>query len=84
MLVKNRPELSTRVSSHTQVSLLLFDPVSVTSTMIGGAYLLFLLGAITWTIITLVWIVCTAVVSRINPLSRRIVIVKYDSTTTGK
>ena len=59
--------LTSRVSSHTHVSLLFFNPVSVTSTIIGGAYLLFLLGAITWTIITLVWIVCTAVVSQIIP-----------------
>ena len=36
--------LTSRVSSHTHVSLLFFNPVSVTSTMIGGAYLLQLLG----------------------------------------
>ena len=56
--------LITRTShSHTHVAfkIMFLDPVSVTSMTVGGVCLLFLLGAITWAIIIVVWIVCTAV-----------------------
>ena len=70
--------LTSRVSSHTHVSLLFLDPVSVISMTVGGVCMLLLLGAIAWAIIILVWIVCTAVVSRINPLTKkRVIIVKH-------
>ena len=70
--------LTSRVSSHTHVSLLFLDPVSVISMTVGGVCMLLLLGAIAWAIIILVWIVCTAVVSRINPLTKkRVIIIKH-------
>ena len=63
--------LISRTSSHTHVAFMFLDPVSMTSMTVGGVRLLFLLGAITCAIITVVWIVCTAVVSRIRPITRK-------------
>ena len=67
--------LISRVSSHSHVSLLFLDPVSVASMTVGGVSVLLLLGAIAWAIIICTWIVCTAVVLRINPLTRKRVII---------
>ena len=59
------------VSRYSPASLLWFDPVSdsVAAMAIGGAGVLVLLGVSAWAIVVFVWIVCTAVVSRINPLT---------------
>ena len=66
------------VNSYTCVPFMFLDPVFVISMTAGGVGLLFLLGAIAWAIIILVWIVCTAFILRINPLTRkRIIIVKH-------
>ena len=51
------------------------DPVSVGSMVFGGLCVLLSLGVAAWTIITLVWITCTAVVSRINPFPRRRILI---------
>jgi hypothetical protein len=70
--------LTSRTSSYNHVAFTFLDPVSVTSTTVYGLCLLFLLGATAWTIIIVVWIVCTAVVLRIRPLTRRrTIIIKY-------
>ena len=70
--------LISKTSSHTHVAFMFLDPVSVTTTTVCGLCLLFLLGAFAWTITTAVWIVCTAVVLRIRPLTRkRTIIIKH-------
>ena len=77
--------LTSRTSSHTHVAFTFLDPVSVTSTTICGLSLLFLLGVAAWTIIIVVWIVCTAVVLRIRPLTRRrTIVITYYIISTGK
>ena len=77
--------LMSRTSSHTHVGFTFLDPVSMTSTTICGLSLLFLLGVAAWTIITVVWIVCTAVVLRIGPLTRRrTIVIKYYIISAGK
>lgn len=69
-LSEARPHsLFSSVSSHFSVSLSFFNPVSVATITTGGVGVLFLLGLAAWAIIMSVWIVCTAVVSRINPLT---------------
>ena len=73
--------LISRTSSHTHVIFMFLDPVSVT---VGGLCLLFLLGAIAWIIITVVWIVCTAVVLRIRPLTRKRTIIIKHYVISGK
>ena len=86
MLLDTGPQsLVSEVSSHTHLSFLFLDPVSVTSMAVGGLCLQLLLGITAWTIITLVWVVCTAVISRINPLTRRrIIVVKKHYHASGR
>ena len=57
--------------SEQKLATSFLDPISVGSMALGGLCLVLLLGVTAWTIVTMVWIVCTAVVLRINPLPTR-------------
>ena len=61
--------LISRVSSNTKFSYSFLDWVAVTTSVVGGIYLLILLGMTSWFIIISTWIGCTAIVSRINPIT---------------